>query len=233
MHKGVGVVLARSGSKGLKNKNIRVLANVPLILHTLRPLIKSDSIHKIIVSTDGINIKKIIEESNLPKVEVQIRPEELAGDEITTKETLKYVFNSLPKILKSSNFFVYMQITEPIRPLGILDRCIDAFINNDCDSVFAAYEMHKNFWISDEASISRLSEASQAELPRQKKKPVYREDTGICSVISPKVFANGDRIGKKPFLVAYDHLGAYIDIHCEADILLAEKIFEIEKENAE
>lgn len=227
MNKGIGIVLARAGSKGLKNKNIRTLSGQPLIFHTLRPMIKNNNIYKIIVSTDGHNIKKIVDDANLSKVEVHLRPNELSGDEVTTKDTLKYVYDSLADESKKADFFVYMQITEPVRPIGILDKCIEAYNHNDCDSVFAAYEMHKNFWTPSGSNLSRLSEKSQVELPRQKKIPIYREDTGICSVISPKVFASGDRIGEKPFAVVYDHPGAFIDIHNESDLKIAEKIFEM------
>ncbi len=233
MDKGIAIVLARAGSKGLKDKNIRNLSGKPLIFHTLRPLVNNNNIEKIIVSTDGQNIKQIVEDAKLDKVEVLLRPAELSGDEVTTKETLKYVFGSLTSNEQSCAFFVYMQITEPVRPLGILDRCIAAFKENDCDSAFAAYEMHKNFWVSDDIQASRLSPVGQVEMPRQKKKPIYREDTGICCVTAPEVLARGDRVGVKPALVIYDHPGALIDIHCEADLLIAERVLEMESGNVE
>lgn len=233
MDKGIAVVLARAGSKGLKDKNIRNLSGQPLIFYTLLPLVRNNDIEKIIVSTDGENIKQIVEDANLAKVEVHLRPAELAGDDVTTQETLKYVYDSLPPEAQSCEFFVYMQVTEPVRPLGILDKCISAFKENDCDSAFAAYEMHKNFWVLDDMQASRLSPKGQAEMPRQKKKPVYREDTGICCVTAPEVFANGDRVGAKPVVVVYDHPGAFVDIHCEADLVLAEKILEMESGNVE
>ena len=102
--KGIAVVLARSGSKGLVDKNIRYLAGVPLILHTLRPLSDSCYITKIIVSTDGPSIKKTVEEARVAKVEVHDRPREFAGDTVTTKQTLKHVFDTLPPDDKSCDF---------------------------------------------------------------------------------------------------------------------------------
>ena len=233
MYKGIAVVLARAGSKGLKDKNIRLLSGRPLIFHTLHLLASNNNIKKIIVSTDGEHIRQIIDDANLAKVEVYMRPAELAGDDVTTQETLKHVFNSLPPADKSCAFFVYMQVTEPVRPLGILDKCISVFRDNECDSVFAAYEMHKNFWVLDNTKASRLSPLGHAEKPRQKKEPIYREDTGICCVTAPEIFANGNRVGTMPIIISYDHPGAFVDIHCEADLVLAEKILQMEGSNVE
>ena len=50
------IILARSGSKGLKNKNLRDLDGKPLISYTINDAKKSKYIDKIIVSTDKIYI---------------------------------------------------------------------------------------------------------------------------------------------------------------------------------
>ena len=44
MDKGIAVVLARAGSKGLKDKNIRLLSGRPLIFHTLLLLASNNNI---------------------------------------------------------------------------------------------------------------------------------------------------------------------------------------------
>ena len=63
-----------------------------------------------------------------------------------------------------------------------------------------------------------------AEKPRQKKERIYREDTGICCVTAPEIFANGNRVGTMPIIISYDHPGAFVDIHCEADLSASGKI---------
>ena len=48
----VAIILARKNSKGLKNKNIKLLNGKPLIYHSIDILQKSRLINDIIVSSD-------------------------------------------------------------------------------------------------------------------------------------------------------------------------------------
>ena len=49
----IGFIPARSGSTRLKNKNIKTVANRPLIYWTVRSAIQSNSLDKIIFSSDS------------------------------------------------------------------------------------------------------------------------------------------------------------------------------------
>ncbi len=57
----LGITLARGGSKGVKNKNIKLLNKKPLIYYTINEALKSKLISNYIVSTDSKEIKKISE----------------------------------------------------------------------------------------------------------------------------------------------------------------------------
>ena len=46
----LAVILARSGSKGIKNKNIKILNGKPLIAWSIATCLKSKRINKIVVS---------------------------------------------------------------------------------------------------------------------------------------------------------------------------------------
>ena len=224
--KGIAILLARAGSKGLPNKNIALLRGKPLIYYSLEVLNKNEKISEIIVSTDGQQIKKVVEGLNFSKVKVFKRPMKYSGDKVTTRETLKFLYSQLNDTQKSTDFFVYSQVTEPLKPKDILEKCIHLFENSDHDSVFAAYKMHKNLWEIKNDQISLLTKKNQTEAPRQVKSPIYREDTGICCVISPEIFASGRRIGDNPGLVSYDDHSALIDIHERKDLELADFLME-------
>ena len=53
MKKILGIILARAGSKGIKNKNIVKLGNKPLISWTIETAIKSKKITDLVLSTDS------------------------------------------------------------------------------------------------------------------------------------------------------------------------------------
>mgnify|MGYP001455067933 CR=1 FL=1 len=55
----IAIIPARSGSQGLKNKNILKLNGKPLIGYTIKAALKSKKISEVIVSTDSKKIAKI------------------------------------------------------------------------------------------------------------------------------------------------------------------------------
>ena len=63
MTKVLAIIPARAGSKGLKNKNIKLLNGKPLIAYTIMEAKKSKLISNIVVSTDSDEIASISNES--------------------------------------------------------------------------------------------------------------------------------------------------------------------------
>ena len=57
------VVPARSGSKRVKNKNLRLLNGKPLIYYSIKSALNSKKITNTYLSTDSMKIKKIGERS--------------------------------------------------------------------------------------------------------------------------------------------------------------------------
>ena len=55
----IAIVPARSGSKGLKDKNIKVLNGKPLIAYTIEVALKSNQFETVMVSTDSEEYAKI------------------------------------------------------------------------------------------------------------------------------------------------------------------------------
>ena len=55
----VGIIPARSGSKSVPNKNIRLLGNIPLLGWTVKAASKSNLIDKLVFSSDSDEYFKI------------------------------------------------------------------------------------------------------------------------------------------------------------------------------
>ena len=60
--------------------------------------------------------------------------------------------------------------------------------------------------------------------PRQKKKPIYREDTGLCIATRNKCISSKTRIGKKVKLVFNNSKVDMVDIHTGEDLKIANQI---------
>lgn len=219
----VAIIPARGGSKGLPRKNIRNLAGKPLIAHTILAAKNSQLINRIFVSTEDEEIAKI---SKKYGAEIIKRPKRLAGDLIPSAPVLKQALQYLEKKEKyQPDAVVYLQTTNVFRKKGLIDKVIEKFLKNpELDSVFAAYPEHKNYWQKTAQGYRKITE--RKNLVRQVKKSIFREDTGIASVINPKLIKKGERVGKKVEIVENDDPLSFIDIHNEFDLWLAEIIIQ-------
>ena len=103
----LAVVSARGGSKGVPNKNIKKLNNLPLIVYSLKTLIKIKSIDQIIVSSDSGKILRIASGIS-KKIKTFIRPRYLAKDKTPLTSVVKYV--ALDQESKGNKFDYVLQI---------------------------------------------------------------------------------------------------------------------------
>ena len=123
------IIPARSGSKGIKDKNIHQLYGKPLIQWTIEQVFKSNyySNMKIIVSTDSEDYAKIIEKIGI-KVPF-LRPKEISGDLSTDYEFIKHCLDWL---LTNENYkpeiILQLRPTQPCRKVKDIDNCLDFFI---------------------------------------------------------------------------------------------------------
>ena len=108
------IIPARAGSRGIKNKNIQKIKNIPLIQHTINTAKKLSKYCDIIVSTNSTKIKKIVEKNKLPFF--GLRPEKLASDFAQTRDVVRYELKKIEKKLNKKYFgILLLQPTCPIR----------------------------------------------------------------------------------------------------------------------
>ena len=92
-NKVLAIIPARSGSKGVPNKNIRKLSGRPLVAYTISAANQSKYIDRVIVSTDCERIAAVSQRSG---AEVPfLRPENLATDTSTSAEVVKHALDAI------------------------------------------------------------------------------------------------------------------------------------------
>ena len=122
--KKIAIIPARSGSKGLPNKNILMLGNKPLIAYTIEAALKSNEFERVIVSTDSLEYKYIAEKFG---AEVFMRSEELSNDKASSFVVIEDVLN---KIEITIDYFVLLQVTSPFRNENHIKESIEVFENS-------------------------------------------------------------------------------------------------------
>lgn len=108
--KRIAIIPARSGSKGLRDKNIIDLCGKPLIAYSIEAAILSGLFEHVIVSTDSEHYAEI---SRLYGAEVMMRGEALSNDKATTYMVLEDILTT--RLSEPIDYFVLLQPTSPLR----------------------------------------------------------------------------------------------------------------------
>ena len=124
------IIPARSGSKGIKDKNIKEIHGKPLIQYTIEPalkLLKNKIVEKVIVSTDSPKYKKIAQ--NLGVEVPFLRPKEISGD---TAKSVSFILQAIEFFKKRGLIFddvITLQPTAPLRTFEDIINSIKIFNN--------------------------------------------------------------------------------------------------------
>ncbi len=148
----IAFVPARSGSKRLAGKNVRVLNGKPLMVWTLEACLRAKQVDKVVLSTDSEEYLEIAEKA-FPG-EVILRDLRTMGEAGDAVKIFDYVKNKWAKIFTPhlqhdsshagqagpEDAFVLALPTAPLRTAEHVDACIDLFRSSG-RAVFSATEL--------------------------------------------------------------------------------------------
>lgn len=129
----LGIIPARSGSKGLNDKNIKEFKGKPLMAHTIESALNTKLFDKLIVSTDSTSYAAIAEKYGASAV---MRPDRLAEDDSSTIDVIDYVL----KKEKDFDYFVLLQPTSPLRKSFHIKEAVEKIINSNSKSLISVCE---------------------------------------------------------------------------------------------
>lgn len=126
MEKSIGLIVARAGSKGVKNKNIRLVCGKPLIAYTFEAALESKKLDQIIVSTDSEEVVRI---ANYYGISVpKLRPAEFSQDTSTDYDVVAHALNNFIETNDAEHgSIVYLRPTTPFKTGKLIDECIEKF----------------------------------------------------------------------------------------------------------
>lgn len=181
----LAVIPARAGSRGIPNKNIRIIGGHPLIYYSIRNALSSEYITDVIVSTDSDHVRII---GNQMGTQIKWRDEALCGDAVTLDAVIA---DAVPQGVKW-DYVVTMQPTSPTLRVETLDAAIKYAIDNDLDTLISAINApHLSWGEKDGRKVPNYTE----RLNRQYLPPCYME-TGAFVISRAEVVTPKTRIGK-------------------------------------
>lgn len=181
MKKLTAFVFARGGSKGVKNKNIHPVAGKPLIAHTIRGALDSQSVGRVVVSTDD---ERIAEVARAFGASVLRRPAELAADATPEVLAWRHAIDSHPDLFSGEHAqpFVSLPATSPLRAPQDIDAAIARFNSVPCDILFGISPAHRNPYLNmvtvDNGGLIHIATPGSAAVRRQDVPAMY--DVTTC-----------------------------------------------------
>ena len=139
------VITARSGSKSIKNKNIKKFCGHPLLAHSVFQSINSKFIDRTILSTDSKKYAKIGSKygAEIPF----LRTKKNSGDKSNDIDTFKEILDKLKK-KDLPDVIVHLRPTTPLRKKNEIDKAIKLFTSSKCDSLRSVTLSEKNLFKS-------------------------------------------------------------------------------------
>lgn len=131
----IAIIPARSGSKSIKDKNIKLLGGKPLLAWSIETSLKCGL--RTIVSTDSEQYAQIARQYG---AEVKMRPASLAKDNTSMYETLR------SEVPKDADIVVLLQPTNPLRKSVHIKSAISYFQENpNYDSVISVERVPEKY----------------------------------------------------------------------------------------
>ena len=109
----LAIIPARAGSKGLKNKNIRLLAGKPLIAYSIEAAVRSGMFDRVFVSTDSSEYADIARTYGAETP--VLRPAEISGDSASSWSAVYHALEYYAAEGCDVSVFMLLQPTSPLR----------------------------------------------------------------------------------------------------------------------
>jgi CMP-N,N'-diacetyllegionaminic acid synthase len=204
----IAIIPARSGSKGVPGKNIKLLGRIPLFAFSIIAAKMMPSVSRVIVSTDSEEYAHIAKKYG---AEVPfLRPKEISGDKSSDFDLFLHALdwfkeneNLIPEYL------LHLRPTTPIRNPQIMEEAVKLFFENknlasSLRSGHPAPESPYKWFLKDDNNYFRgLREDLTPEKinqPRQSFPPVYVPD-GYIDILKSSVIINENTLHGNKMLV--------------------------------
>jgi len=224
------VIPVRSGSQGVKNKNIRLLDGKPLVSYAIEAACKA-GVGKIIVSTDDEYYASVAREFGAETP--FIRPASLGSGRVRLHHVMAHALNYFDMEGQNYDAVLSLQATVPLIRSSTISRVIDKFHQDKCESVGTVsqirhghpYLAKKIGGMNDDVAEDYLKLAKgEPRYPRQVRPDLYYFNGAMFlrdRSLLDEMDEDTNCMGKKPRVIKMDDYES-INIDEELDFNVAE-----------
>ena len=227
------LIIARGGSQRVPNKNIRPLADRPLLAYSIEAARQSHYVNRIVVSTDSDMIAEVAQKEG---AEIPFRrPAEISQGHSTELQTIEHALGWFKDHeTYEPDFVVLLRPTSPFRTTTTIDRAIELLINDPSAhcvrTVKLCSEHPHKMWVMD-ADGRRI----RSLIPLEQKLPeahtlayqmlptVYIQNASMDVFRASNIRQLRSTTGTEIIPLIMDEFES-VDINTEIDFLLAETL---------
>lgn len=190
--KNIAIIPARSGSKGLKDKNIKLLAGKPMMAYTIEAAEQSEIFDCVHVSTDSGEYARIAREygADVPF----LRSDELSGDAVGSWDVVRWTIGQYVKLGQKFDCVALLQPTSPLRTVEDIQNAHRIMQEKQADAVVGVCEMdHSPIWsntLPKDGNMNGFLDRA-ANISRQKL-PVYYRINGAIYLAKNTILSNAE-----------------------------------------
>ncbi len=217
-------ICARGGSKGVKNKNIKLINGKPLIVYTIEQAIESGLFEHIVISTDSDEIAAIAM-SHGAEVFFK-RSAEMASDTAGKLDVIQDAFmRSEAHYQEQFDYLIDLDATSPLRHKEDITNAFELLIKNSHSNVITAMPSRRSPYFNlVEVDNGKVSLSKQAD-----KKVVRRQDSPETFDMNASIYIWDRKTILAEKALFLDNTGLYvmpeersIDIDSELDYKIVE-----------
>ncbi|PXW91994.1 N-acylneuraminate cytidylyltransferase [Streptohalobacillus salinus] len=219
----LAIIPARSGSKGLKDKNIKLLNGKPLLAYTIEAARESGLFDEIMVSTDSQEYADIAKQwgANVPF----LRSNELSNDTASSWDAVKEVIERYKNLGTEFDTVALLQPTSPLRTSNDIIEGYKVLKEKAANLVVGVCEMdHSPLWsntLPENLSMENFIRPDVVEMPRQSIPIYYRINGALYIVKVDYLMRTPDIYGDRSFASVMKKENS-IDIDDQMDFTIAE-----------
>ena len=225
----VALIPARSGSKGVHNKNLRLLQNRSLLDWSISAAIESQVISRVVVSTNSVDYAQAAKNAG---AEVPfLRPESISQDKSTDLEFVKHALDFFRAEGEIPDLLIHLRPTTPFRDPKVMDQAILDGLQRrvGVTSIRSVHKMsesaYKSFEISDSGALvstfTKVRELDPANEGRQSFPTTYSPN-GYIDLLYPDFIHNSGLLhGNNVWPIVTENT---IEIDDESDLHFAQAL---------
>jgi CMP-N,N'-diacetyllegionaminic acid synthase len=162
-------ICARGGSKGVKNKNIRLLNGKPLIAHTIEQALASNLFDNVVISTDSDQISEVAKKYG---GEVFFKRDEVLSSDTAGKlDVIKDAFiKSEAHYGKKYKYHIDLDATSPLRDVADITESFKQFLKDKNENLITGMHSRRSPYFN----LVELGESGSIGLSKTLESPVVR-----------------------------------------------------------